>query len=64
MIKINPVDDVPPFLVAGTSLQMRVHENKLENFNRRILRYCQDCQVSTGVNRYKKGELGLEPGET
>ncbi|XP_059186594.1 FRAS1-related extracellular matrix protein 2b [Centropristis striata] len=39
IIKILPVDDVPPELFPGTTLQMTVHEYQLTYFRKKFLRY-------------------------
>ncbi|XP_062242743.1 FRAS1-related extracellular matrix protein 2-like [Platichthys flesus] len=39
IIKILPVDDLPPELYPGTTLQMTVHEYQLTHFRRKFLRY-------------------------
>ncbi|XP_016383874.1 FRAS1-related extracellular matrix protein 2-like isoform X2 [Sinocyclocheilus rhinocerous] len=39
IIKILPIDDIPPVLFPGTTLQMTVHEYQLTNFNKNVLRY-------------------------
>ncbi|XP_049431948.1 FRAS1-related extracellular matrix protein 2b [Epinephelus fuscoguttatus] len=39
IIKILPVDDVPPELYPGTTLQMTVHEYQLTYFRKKFLRY-------------------------
>ncbi|XP_071379709.1 FRAS1-related extracellular matrix protein 2b [Centroberyx affinis] len=39
VIKILPVDDLPPELYAGTTLQMTVHEYQLTYFRKKFLRY-------------------------
>ncbi|XP_051539722.1 FRAS1-related extracellular matrix protein 2-like isoform X4 [Myxocyprinus asiaticus] len=39
VIKILPIDDVPPVLFPGTILQMTVHEYQLTHFSRNVLRY-------------------------
>lgn len=39
VIKILPVDDLPPELYAGTSLQMTVQEYQLTYFRKKFLRY-------------------------
>lgn len=39
IIKILPVDDLPPELYPGTTLQMTVHEYQLTYFRRKFLRY-------------------------
>ncbi|KAM9456047.1 FRAS1-related extracellular matrix protein 2a [Clarias gariepinus] len=38
-IRILPIDDVPPVLFLGTSLQMTVHEYQMTSFNKNVLRY-------------------------
>uniref|UniRef100_A0A8C5EMK9 FRAS1-related extracellular matrix protein 2-like n=2 Tax=Gouania willdenowi TaxID=441366 RepID=A0A8C5EMK9_GOUWI len=38
-IKILPVDDLPPELYPGTTLQMTVHEYQLTHFGKKFLRY-------------------------
>lgn len=38
-IRILPIDDVPPVLFPGTSLQMTVHEYQMTTFNKSVLRY-------------------------
>lgn len=38
-VRILPIDDVPPVLFPGTSLQMTVHEYQMTNFNKIVLRY-------------------------
>ncbi|KAM9318366.1 FRAS1-related extracellular matrix protein 2b [Pholidichthys leucotaenia] len=39
VIKIVPVDDLPPELYPGTTLQMTVHEYQLTHFRKKFLRY-------------------------
>ncbi len=39
VIKIVPIDDIPPVLFPGTTLQMTVHEYQLTHFNKNVLRY-------------------------
>ncbi|KAL2094307.1 hypothetical protein ACEWY4_009026 [Coilia grayii] len=39
VIRVLPIDDIPPVLFPGTSLQMTVHEYQLTNFNKNVLRY-------------------------
>ncbi|KAK3521425.1 hypothetical protein QTP70_004447 [Hemibagrus guttatus] len=39
LIKIHPIDDVPPVLFPGTSLQMTVHEYQMTSFNKNVLHY-------------------------
>ncbi|XP_034459776.1 FRAS1-related extracellular matrix protein 2b [Hippoglossus hippoglossus] len=39
IIKILPVDDLPPELYPGTTLQITVHEYQLTHFRRKFLRY-------------------------
>uniref|UniRef100_A0A3Q3WF96 Calx-beta domain-containing protein n=1 Tax=Mola mola TaxID=94237 RepID=A0A3Q3WF96_MOLML len=39
MIRILPIDDVPPELFPGTTLQMTVEEYKLTHFSKEVLRY-------------------------
>ncbi|KAM9333818.1 FRAS1-related extracellular matrix protein 2a [Pholidichthys leucotaenia] len=39
IIRILPVDDVPPVLFPGTTLQMTVQEYKLTHFSKEVLRY-------------------------
>uniref|UniRef100_A0A3B4BGQ5 FRAS1-related extracellular matrix protein N-terminal domain-containing protein n=1 Tax=Periophthalmus magnuspinnatus TaxID=409849 RepID=A0A3B4BGQ5_9GOBI len=39
IIKIIPVDDLPPELYSGTTLQMTVHEYQLTYFRKKFLRY-------------------------
>lgn len=39
IIKILPVDDLPPELFPGTTLQMTVHEYQLTYFRKKFLRY-------------------------
>lgn len=39
IIKILPVDDLPPELYPGTTLQMTVHEYQLTQFRKKFLRY-------------------------
>ncbi|XP_029030012.1 FRAS1-related extracellular matrix protein 2a [Betta splendens] len=38
-IRILPIDDVPPELFPGTTLQMNVQEYKLTHFSKEVLRY-------------------------
>ncbi|XP_072514172.1 FRAS1-related extracellular matrix protein 2a [Salminus brasiliensis] len=38
-IRILPIDDVPPVLFPGTTLQMTVHEYQLTHFSKNVLRY-------------------------
>ncbi|KAK2823406.1 hypothetical protein Q7C36_020006 [Tachysurus vachellii] len=38
-IRILPIDDVPPVLFPGTSLQMTVHEYQMTSFNKNVLHY-------------------------
>lgn len=38
-IRILPIDDVPPALFPGTSLQMTVHEYQMTHFNKNVLHY-------------------------
>ncbi|XP_046870125.1 FRAS1-related extracellular matrix protein 2-like, partial [Hypomesus transpacificus] len=37
--RILPIDDVPPVLFPGTTLQMTVHEYQLTHFSKDVLRY-------------------------
>lgn len=39
LIRVLPIDDVPPELFPGTTLQMTVEEYKLTQFNKEVLRY-------------------------
>ncbi|XP_059207433.1 FRAS1-related extracellular matrix protein 2-like [Centropristis striata] len=39
MIRVLPIDDVPPELFPGTTLQMTVQEYKLTHFSKEVLRY-------------------------
>ncbi|XP_051542064.1 FRAS1-related extracellular matrix protein 2-like isoform X3 [Myxocyprinus asiaticus] len=39
IIKILPIDDVPPVLFPGTTLHMTVHEYKLTHISKNVLRY-------------------------
>ncbi|KAG7217011.1 hypothetical protein INR49_027549 [Caranx melampygus] len=39
IIRVLPIDDVPPELFPGTTLQMTVQEYKLTQFNKEVLRY-------------------------
>uniref|UniRef100_A0A8C2JSQ5 FRAS1 related extracellular matrix 2a n=1 Tax=Cyprinus carpio TaxID=7962 RepID=A0A8C2JSQ5_CYPCA len=39
IIKILPIDDIPPVLFPGTTLQTTVHEYQLTHFNKNVLRY-------------------------
>lgn len=39
VIKVLPVDDLPPELYPGTTLQMTVHEYQFTNFRKKFLRY-------------------------
>lgn len=39
IIRVLPVDDVPPVLFPGTTLQMTVQEYKLTHFSKEVLRY-------------------------
>ncbi|KAE8627259.1 hypothetical protein XENTR_v10006920 [Xenopus tropicalis] len=39
LVKINPIDDIPPELFPGTSLKMLVQEYHLTPFRRKFLRY-------------------------
>ncbi|TRY98152.1 hypothetical protein DNTS_033085 [Danionella cerebrum] len=39
IIKILPIDDIPPVLFPGTTLQMKVHEYQLTHFTKNVLRY-------------------------
>uniref|UniRef100_A0A672PEX0 FRAS1-related extracellular matrix protein 2-like n=1 Tax=Sinocyclocheilus grahami TaxID=75366 RepID=A0A672PEX0_SINGR len=39
IIKILPIDDIPPVLFPGSTLQMTVHEYQLTHFNKNVLRY-------------------------
>lgn len=39
IIKILPIDDIPPVLFPGTTLQMTVHEYQLTHFSKNVLRY-------------------------
>ncbi|XP_041920491.1 FRAS1-related extracellular matrix protein 2b [Alosa sapidissima] len=39
IIKILPIDDIPPELYPGTTLQMTVHEYQLTYFRKKFLRY-------------------------
>ncbi|XP_072315190.1 FRAS1-related extracellular matrix protein 2-like [Eucyclogobius newberryi] len=39
IIKIIPVDDLPPEMYPGTTLQMTVHEYQLTHFRKKFLRY-------------------------
>lgn len=38
-IRILPIDDIPPVLFPGTSLQMTVHEYQMTTFDKNVLRY-------------------------
>ncbi|KAL8607296.1 hypothetical protein ACOMHN_047627 [Nucella lapillus] len=42
IVKISPVDDQPPYLYPGTSLQMEVDEFQVTEFKRKVLRYTDD----------------------
>ncbi|XP_035288338.1 FRAS1-related extracellular matrix protein 2-like isoform X1 [Anguilla anguilla] len=39
VIKVLPIDDVPPELFPGTTLHMTVHEYQLTHFRKHLLRY-------------------------
>lgn len=39
VIRVLPIDDIPPVLFPGTSLQMVVHEYQLTHFSKNVLRY-------------------------
>nr|XP_020476103.1 FRAS1-related extracellular matrix protein 2 isoform X2 [Monopterus albus] len=39
LIRVLPIDDVPPKLFPGTTLQMTVQEYKLTQFSKEVLRY-------------------------
>ncbi|XP_053297980.1 FRAS1-related extracellular matrix protein 2 [Pleuronectes platessa] len=39
MIRVLPIDDVPPVLFPGTTIQMTVQEYKLTHFSKEVLRY-------------------------
>ncbi|KAJ8368550.1 hypothetical protein SKAU_G00085780 [Synaphobranchus kaupii] len=39
IIKVLPIDDIPPALFLGTTLQMTVHEYQLTHFRKKFLRY-------------------------
>ncbi|XP_069576848.1 LOW QUALITY PROTEIN: FRAS1-related extracellular matrix protein 2a [Brachyistius frenatus] len=39
VIRVLPIDDVPPELFPGTTLQMTVQEYKLTHFSKEVLRY-------------------------
>ncbi|XP_053176422.1 FRAS1-related extracellular matrix protein 2b [Scomber japonicus] len=39
IVKILPVDDLPPEIYPGTTLQMTVHEYQLTHFRKKLLRY-------------------------
>lgn len=39
VIRVLPIDDVPPELFPGTTLQMTVEEYELTQFNKEVLRY-------------------------
>ncbi|TSX58287.1 FRAS1-related extracellular matrix protein 2 [Bagarius yarrelli] len=39
LIRILPIDDVPPVLFPGTSLHMTVFEYQMTSFNKNVLRY-------------------------
>ncbi|KAL7832119.1 hypothetical protein AOLI_G00296670 [Acnodon oligacanthus] len=39
IIKILPIDDLPPELYPGTTLQLTVHEYQLTSFRKKFLRY-------------------------
>ncbi|KAK2828336.1 hypothetical protein Q5P01_019370 [Channa striata] len=39
IIRVLPIDDVPPQLFPGTTLQMTVQEYKLTHFSKEVLRY-------------------------
>ncbi|XP_072231533.1 FRAS1-related extracellular matrix protein 2a [Leuresthes tenuis] len=39
IIRVLPIDDVPPELFPGTTLQMTVEEYKLTHFSKEVLRY-------------------------
>ncbi|XP_066507695.1 FRAS1-related extracellular matrix protein 2a isoform X1 [Hoplias malabaricus] len=38
-VRVLPIDDVPPVLFPGTTLQMTVHEYQLTHFSKNVLRY-------------------------
>lgn len=39
VVRILPIDDIPPQLFPGTTLQMTVQEYKLSHFSKEVLRY-------------------------
>ncbi|KAJ8280121.1 hypothetical protein GJAV_G00050770 [Gymnothorax javanicus] len=39
IVKVLPIDDIPPALFPGTTLQMTVHEYQLTHFRKKFLRY-------------------------
>ncbi|XP_028838984.1 FRAS1-related extracellular matrix protein 2a [Denticeps clupeoides] len=39
VVRVMPLDDVPPALFPGAALQMTVHEYQLTHFDRNVLRY-------------------------
>ncbi|XP_035241767.1 FRAS1-related extracellular matrix protein 2-like [Anguilla anguilla] len=39
IVKVLPIDDIPPTLFLGTTLQMTVHEYQLTHFRKKFLRY-------------------------
>ncbi|XP_061419974.1 LOW QUALITY PROTEIN: FRAS1-related extracellular matrix protein 2-like [Lethenteron reissneri] len=39
LIKVQPIDDIPPSLYPGTTLQMTVQEFEITHFKRKFLRY-------------------------
>ncbi|KAJ7997493.1 hypothetical protein DPEC_G00229600 [Dallia pectoralis] len=39
LVRVLPIDDVPPELFPGTTLRMAVHEYQLSHFDRNVLRY-------------------------
>ncbi|XP_053399449.1 FRAS1-related extracellular matrix protein 2-like isoform X2 [Mercenaria mercenaria] len=42
IVKIHPVDDIPPYLYPNTQLQLEVEESELVHFRRKTLRYSDD----------------------
>ncbi|XP_060554877.1 FRAS1-related extracellular matrix protein 2-like isoform X2 [Ruditapes philippinarum] len=42
IVKIHPVDNIPPYLYPNTQLQLEVEENEMVHFRRKTLRYADD----------------------
>lgn len=42
IVKIQPVDDIPPYLYPNTQLQLEIQESQLAHFRRKTLRFTDD----------------------